>query len=110
MRVFMTGLIYLNGCTEAEKRAYAPQATGHHASLWVEAAQLDDIATEWWSGSRRATRGIDGVEIIEFVIPARATISFPVTAGDVTCDDLDHKLPKLKKKKQGQPDEDFAVD
>jgi hypothetical protein len=33
MRIYMTGLIYFNGCTEVVKRAFAPDGTQHWAVL-----------------------------------------------------------------------------
>lgn len=111
MKVFITGLIYFNGCRETVKRAYAPdgRAEGHFASLWIEANQVKESATEWWSDFRE-TRRVEGVDVIEFRIPDDAAITFPDEGSSVSCVELDKKLPKLKKKKHDEPEEDFDVD
>lgn len=111
MRVFITGLIFLNGCQEAEKRAYAPDGRdeGHFASLWIEASQVEESATNWWPLSRE-TRTVEGVDVIEFRIPEPVNIEFPDDGNAVTCFDLDELLPKLKKKKPDESEEDFEVD
>src|SRR5688572_3755374 len=112
----MTGLIYLNGCNQDVMLAYAPTAPGHHASLWVEAPQLNEGATQWWSDFRHPARIVDGVGVIEFKIPNAAVIQFP-GEGAVDCSGLEDGLPKLKKKKKkkkdGDPDDpvqEFDVD
>jgi hypothetical protein len=108
LKVYMTGLIYLNGCDEDVKRAYAPDGTGeeppHYASLFIAADQIE--ATDWWSESKISH---DKVVTIEFRIPAPSYIWFPDVGNAVSCIDLDDKLPKLKKKKAGK-DYDFDVD
>jgi hypothetical protein len=109
LKVYLTGLIYFNGCNQDERRVFAPDVRGHHASLWLEASQLNEGETQWWTGSRKS-RDVEGVQVIEFRIPAPATITFPDEGNTVSCDDLENKLPKLKKKKQDEPDEDFDVD
>lgn len=115
MKVYMGGLIYLTGCG-GNVRAYAPKATGHHASLWIEGPSLNEAATQWWPGLRHPGRDVDGVALIEFKIPERSVIQFP-GAGNVQCVNIEDGLPKLKmKKKKGRnldpnaQEADFHVD
>lgn len=108
MLVFMTGLIYLNGCKEAVKRAYAPDGRpAHQASLWI----ADDLvaSTDWWA-EFRISRDVDGVAVTEFRVPGPSDIWFPDINVPMSCVDLDDKLPKLKKKKQNGSEEEFDVD
>src|SRR5687768_7334739 len=109
MRVFMTGLIYLNGCKAEIKRAYAPNGSDyqppHHASLWVPAGQVDTSATTW----------ADSVEhprlaMVEFKIREHSQIVFPDQGVELYCDDLETKLPKLKKKKKDGSEHVFDVE
>jgi hypothetical protein len=110
MLVFMTGLIYFNGCNEAVKRAYATDATesGHFASLWIDADLVEESGTDWWDDSRE-THDVDGVDVVEFRIPDPAEIWFPDEGDAMSCIDLDGKLAKLKKKKQDGTEEEFDV-
>ncbi len=101
----MTGLIYLNGCN-GDVRAYATQAEGHHASLWVEPDDLNESQTSWWEGLRRDPRSVGKDQmVIEFEIPGPADIKFP-GSGEVTCSGLEDGLPKLKKQKAKQKADD----
>lgn len=117
LKVYMVGLIYFNGCDEEEKRAFAPDgrvaAFGvrpHFASLWVKANQvnLGAGATQW---PERQLRSIDGVDVIEFRILEPVEIVFPDQNNPLSCADLDAVMPKLKKDKKKDEDEEyFAID
>ncbi|MFL6245625.1 MAG: hypothetical protein ACJ74H_06345 [Thermoanaerobaculia bacterium] len=110
----MTGLIYFNGCQEEVKRAYAPDGTEgemipHYASLFIAADQINESGTGWWDNSW-TTRDIGDPPVIEFRIPDAADIWFPDEGNAVSCDDLENKLPKLKKKKTKKGDlQNFAI-
>jgi hypothetical protein len=111
LNIYMAGLIYLNGCDQEVKRAYAPDGTGddppHHASLWITAADLDQ--ENWWSG-QKISHPVNGDTVFEFRIPEPSTLWFPDDGNAADCYDLDEGLPKLKKKKQDGTEEDFDVD
>jgi hypothetical protein len=116
MKVYMTGLIYLTGCG-GNVRAFAPKATGHHPSLWVDALSLNANATQGWPDSQRITRTLDGVEFIEFQVPVPSVITFPGADEDTICVDIEDGLPKLKKRAKktkdddpDEPEQDFQVD
>lgn len=103
--VHMGGIIYYNGCTVAEKRAYVPDGrvdeTPHYASLFVE----DDPhnADDWWKGYKKP-HDLVWIEngkkykarVIEYRIPTRAEITFPHRANDkAKCVNLDNGLPHI---------------
>ena len=110
LKVYMVGLIYFNGCDEPVKRMFAPDgrvgAFGiipHFASLWIRADQVQD-GTQW---PEQVTRFIGGVSMTEFRIPEPSEIVFPVQSGTVACDALDALMPKLKKDKKKDEDEEY---
>ena len=115
LRVFMTGLIYFNGCNAQTKRAFAPDARDtHQASLWIAS---DLILSEQWSGTRvsRTIRVTGGgpprdVEIIEFRITTPTLLQFPDGNDPMWCDDLENKLAKYKAHKPGGTEVDFEAD
>ena len=120
MKIYVTGVIFFNGCNEPVKGAFAPDGrTGmpekgippHQASLWIADQDIVANATTWWPGRAGAVtvRQIEGDTVHEFRIMDPAKISFPDLIDPMTCDALDKKLPKLKKKKQSTT-VDFEVD
>lgn len=121
LKVYMTGLIYFNGCEEAVKRAYAPDGRNypplppHQASLFIAASQIEESATQWWPApdfrKTHTVEGAPGDTVIELRLPDPANIWFPDTGNvPATCMDLETKLAKLKKKKHDESEEDFDVD
>lgn len=111
--VYMAGLIYLTGCDEVAKRAFAPDGRDydppHYASLWI--AEDDVEQDNWWSGATdKQSRSIDGVTVIEFRIPSPAKLWFPDPGDGVDCYDLEDGLAKLKKKNPDDSEEDFEID
>ncbi|HEX2100406.1 MAG TPA: hypothetical protein VHF69_07075 [Candidatus Synoicihabitans sp.] len=114
LTVYVAGLIYFNGCKQNVKRMYAPDGTDekplHYASLWVAADLLEENATQWWNGFRHSY-AVEGGQVVEFRMPGPAEITFPdLGHSNGTCDDLETKLGKLKKKKQDGTEEDFEID
>ena len=103
LTVYVAGLIYFNGCEQPVKRMFAPDGTdgepAHFASLWIDPGMVDESATQWWEGFRN-TRTIGGVPMVEFRIPEPAEIVFPDLGSAGSCNDLDNKLSKLKKKEE----------
>jgi hypothetical protein len=120
MKIYVTGVIFFNGCNEPVKGAFAPDGRAgmpekgippHQASLWIADEYVDSDATTWWTGRAGAVtaRQIEGDTVHEFRIMDPAKISFPDLFDPMTCDALDKKLPKLKKKKKATT-VDFEVD
>ncbi|HUR80779.1 MAG TPA: hypothetical protein VM733_08430 [Thermoanaerobaculia bacterium] len=114
LTVYVAGLIYFDGCNQPVRHMYAPDGTTgkpvHHASLWVAADLLEESATQWWAGFRHS-HTIAGTPVVEFRMPNPAQIRFPDdgTPGG-TCDDLENKLAKLKKKKDDGTEEPYEID
>jgi hypothetical protein len=101
LNVYMTGVIYFNGCNETDKRVYAPDGTTytprHYASLWI--AQEDVEGDDWWPEDK-IVRPVGGGLAFEYRIPSPVTLSFP-GSGDASCTGLDGGLSKLKKEDKG---------
>jgi hypothetical protein len=106
--VHMAGIIYFHGCSADDKRALVPDGTSekgmlHHASVWVEEADLD--TDDWWKdqkhlrevsvknrvGDRVATK------VFEFRIPKPAELTFSdQLEKKAECIGFDDALPKLQ--------------
>ena len=121
MKIYVTGLIFFNGCNEDVKGMFAPDGRQdlpegipvHQASLWIAPEHVVGSETAWWPGREGAVRShdIDGATVLEFRIMDPAKIEFPdLNNGDPNCDELDKKLPKLKKKKKNGATLDFEID
>lgn len=119
MKVYVTGVIFFNGCNDAEMGAFAPDGRAgmpeqgippHEASLWIAEENVADAA--WWPGRAGCDNlvGFEGGAMREFRIMDPARIVFPDLNNAKTCEPLDEKLPKLKKKKKNGTTEDFEVD
>src|SRR5215203_3140224 len=121
MKIYVTGLIFFNGCNEPVKGMFAPDGTQdlpdgipeHQASLWIAPEYVvEGSEAAWWPGRAGAVRShdIDSDTVLEFRIMDPAKIEFPdLTGEEPNCDHLDEKLPKLKKKKKTTTT-DFAID
>jgi hypothetical protein len=110
LNVYMTGVIYFNGCNETDKCVYAPDGSAHtpkhYASLWIR--EVDVEGDDWFSGlTDQIPRTLGDVPVIEFRIPSPVTLTFPAT-GSISCTGLDGGLAKLKKK-QGSNEADLEV-
>jgi len=117
LKVYMLGLLYFDGCEADERHVYAPDGRLweplHYASFFIYESLINNT-TNWWAEARHVhpievTGGgpPHTVQVIEFQVPYPCTISFSSQGAAGLCDDLDTKLPKLKRRMNGQ-DSDFV--
>lgn len=108
LKVYMTGLVYIHGCTANTPMALLPDGTNegddHHASLWVDKDKVDLTSSSWPQEfydehdlDVKEGRGPkQPVKVCEFRIPpGGTTISFPATPGTPQCGKLDADLARL---------------
>lgn len=110
LKVYMLGLLYFDGCDADERHVYAPNGETwdppHYAGLWIEESLVGSVSSWWIEESHPIERGGETVVVRGFRVRDPARIVFPDIGTTITCDNLDTKLPKLRK----QPDDDFEYD